>query len=86
MSTADCWKEQLDVGSVEAVARELYAEVLPLYRLLHAYVRHRLRLHYGRQLIRPQGHIPAHLLGRLCGKPNFNSSTILNLENKFQRI
>jgi len=51
-------------ADVEKEALRLYEDFLPLYRLLHAYVRHRLRSRYGR-MIRPQGHIPAHLLGNM---------------------
>nr|CAD7392064.1 unnamed protein product [Timema cristinae] len=42
---------------------EVWATVAPLYRQLHTYVRRRLIQQYGSQRVRPDGPIPAHLLG-----------------------
>lgn len=38
---------------------------MPLYKELHAYVRAKLIEVYGDTHIDPEGHLPAHLLGRL---------------------
>ena len=34
-----------------------------LHKQLHAYVRHKLHLHYGDKVMKPTGPMPAHLLG-----------------------
>ena len=34
-----------------------------LHKQLHAYVRHKLHLHYGDEEMKPTGPMPAHLLG-----------------------
>ncbi|XP_068083930.1 angiotensin-converting enzyme [Anabrus simplex] len=44
---------------------EVWASLAPLYRKLHAYVRKRLLEHYGSQKVRPDGPLPAHLLGNM---------------------
>ncbi|CAG2052908.1 unnamed protein product [Timema podura] len=44
---------------------EVWATVAPLYRQLHTYVRRRLIQQYGSQRVRPDGPIPAHLLGNM---------------------
>jgi len=71
---SQAWKEQIAMKNVEKAALKLYQDFFPLYRLLHGYVRYKLRLFYGRGAIRPKGHIPAHLLGELI------SSTITSFK------
>ena len=61
------WRSRYD-ASAEAFAEDverLWKEVEPLYRLLHAYVRSRLREVYGPELIPEGGLLPAHLLGNM---------------------
>ena len=43
----------------------LWAQVEPLYKSLHAYVRRKLGEQYGAALVPPKGLIPAHLLGNI---------------------
>ena len=43
----------------------LWAQVKPLYDLLHAHVRRRLGARYGADVVPPDGPIPAHLLGNM---------------------
>ncbi len=61
------WRSRYDLEP-EALAKEverLWKEVEPLYRLLHAYVRNRLREVYGADLV-PEGRpLSAHLLGNM---------------------
>ncbi|XP_066477411.1 angiotensin-converting enzyme 2 [Tiliqua scincoides] len=45
-----------------------FEQIKPLYRELHAYVRHNLRRVYGEHRIDPQGCLPAHLLGDMWGR------------------
>ena len=59
----ETWREQLDIPNIEAVLDELLGDIKPLYRLLHGYVRHRLGMFYGEEVVSPFEPIPAHLLG-----------------------
>jgi peptidyl-dipeptidase A len=43
----------------------LWVQVKPLYDQLHAHVRRRLVARYGAEVVPPNGHIPAHLLGNM---------------------
>ena len=52
-----------DDADLEAQVTALWAQVSPLYRQLHAYVRRQLHRHYG-DLVREDGPLPAHLLGK----------------------
>ncbi|NWQ92387.1 ACE2 enzyme, partial [Burhinus bistriatus] len=45
-----------------------FEQIKPLYRQLHAYVRHRLEQVYGPELISSTGCLPAHLLGDMWGR------------------
>jgi peptidyl-dipeptidase A len=61
------WRSKYDMPPDE-LARELdrlWEQVKPLYVSLHAYVRARLVERYGRDLVPPDGPIPAHLLGNM---------------------
>ena len=50
--------------SLEELDR-LWEQVRPFYLSLHAYVRQRLRAHYGPEVVPAGGPIPAHLLGNM---------------------
>jgi len=52
-----------DSKDVEKLMDRLYHQILPLYRQLHAYVRHRLVDFYNHRELNVNGSIPAHLLG-----------------------
>ncbi|KAM3933298.1 angiotensin-converting enzyme 2 [Leptodactylus fuscus] len=45
-----------------------FAEILPLYKELHAYVRSKLQDKYGSEYIDSHGSLPAHLLGDMWGR------------------
>ncbi|HEY1198983.1 MAG TPA: M2 family metallopeptidase [Thermoplasmata archaeon] len=65
--TGAMWRSKYDMEPA-AFSREvdrLWSEVEPLYRALHAYVRRRLREHYGEDRVPAQGPIPMHLLGNM---------------------
>ncbi|KAK3930192.1 Angiotensin-converting enzyme [Frankliniella fusca] len=53
-----------DDPELESEVTQLWAQVSPLYRQLHAYVRRQLHRHYG-DLVREDGPLPAHLLGNM---------------------
>ena len=61
------WRSKYDMPPDE-LAKELdrlWEQVKPLYVSLHAYVRRRLVETYGKDLVPPDGPIPAHLLGNM---------------------
>jgi len=60
----EAWQmSDYDSTDVEATMDRLYQQILPLYRQLHAYVRHRLVDYYRHRNLNASGSIPAHLLG-----------------------
>jgi peptidyl-dipeptidase A len=65
--TGALWRSQYDMPPEEfqAEIERLWTQVEPLYRELHTYVRHQLIRQYGGAARRPDGMIPAHLLGNM---------------------
>jgi peptidyl-dipeptidase A len=66
-NTGALWRSKYDMPA-DAFAKELdrlWDQVRPLYLSLHAYVRSRLREHYGDKIVPANGPIPAHLLGNM---------------------
>lgn len=65
--TGAMWRSKYDMPP-EAFLEELdrlWEQVRPFYLSLHAYVRQRLRAHYGPEVVSADGPIPAHLLGNM---------------------
>ncbi len=65
--TGAMWRAKYDMPP-EAFLGELdrlWEQVRPFYLSLHAYVRQRLRTHYGPEVVPADGPIPAHLLGNM---------------------
>ena len=65
--TGAMWRAKYDM-SPDAFLQELerlWEQVRPFYLSLHAYVRQRLRAHYGPEVVPEDGPIPAHLLGNM---------------------
>jgi len=65
--TGAMWRSKYDMEAdafVTEVTR-LWEQVRPLYRSLHAYVRHRLVERYGADRVPPAGPIPAQFLGNM---------------------
>ncbi|XP_011864437.1 PREDICTED: angiotensin-converting enzyme-like [Vollenhovia emeryi] len=58
------WREEYEIPDLESVFEEMYRQVEPLYRLLHAVVRFRLAKLYP-DVVDTSLPIPAHLLGNL---------------------
>ncbi|XP_025082745.1 angiotensin-converting enzyme-like isoform X2 [Pomacea canaliculata] len=61
------WRKELffDSDNLNDMTSHLWSQLRPLYLHLHAYVRRRLREHYGVKFVGEDGTIPAHLLGNM---------------------
>ncbi|GBP34319.1 Angiotensin-converting enzyme [Eumeta japonica] len=59
---------------------EIHNQLSPLYKQLHTYVRRRLLARYSRSAVRPDGPIPAHLLGNMWAQ---NWKSIMDLVMPF---
>ncbi|MDJ0835360.1 MAG: M2 family metallopeptidase [Acidobacteriota bacterium] len=64
---AEMWCGKYDMPPEEFPKEldRLWEQVKPLYISLHAYVRNKLRDHYGAEVVPADGPIPAHLLGNM---------------------
>jgi peptidyl-dipeptidase A len=65
--TGAMWREKYDIEP-EAFAAEmerLWQQVKPLYDSLYTYTRRKLSEKYGKEVVPPDGPIPAHLLGNM---------------------
>jgi peptidyl-dipeptidase A len=65
--TGELWRAGYDMTPAEFSAEmdRAWIQLEPLYRELHTYVRHKLIAKYGAAAERPDGMIPAHLLGNM---------------------
>jgi peptidyl-dipeptidase A len=65
--TGALWRSQYDMtpDEFQAEIERLWSQVQPLYLELHTYVRRKLIEKYGDAARRPDGMIPAHLLGNM---------------------
>lgn len=72
----DQWRQRYETTELESIVQNLYAQVEPLYKQLHAYVRRQLYNTYGADKINLRGTLPAHLLGDMWGRfwVNLNSA------------
>jgi peptidyl-dipeptidase A len=63
--TGDLWRSGYDMTPAQfsAELERVWTQLEPLYKELHAYVRYKLIQKYGAAAERPDGMIPAHLLG-----------------------
>ncbi|XP_045782320.1 angiotensin-converting enzyme-like isoform X2 [Maniola jurtina] len=66
--------------SFRASVEEIYNQVAPLYKQLFTYVRRKLVQRYGETTVRPDGPIPAHLLGNMWAQ---NWKSIMDLVMPF---
>ncbi|XP_065156187.1 angiotensin-converting enzyme-like [Atheta coriaria] len=63
--TAEYWNFPFESPSLNLDLEDAWEEIKPLYELLHAYVRRRLRDFYGPEKINRQAPLPAHILGNM---------------------
>ena len=63
----DIWRSQYDMppDQFEKEVDRLWEQLRPFYLSLHAYVRAQLVKKYGKDVVPPNGPIPAHLLGNI---------------------
>jgi len=64
----DEWRQNYETKELEPIVLELYRQLEPLYKQLHAYIRRRLYKTYGPEVIDLKGPLPAHLLGDMWGR------------------
>ncbi|XP_072016685.1 angiotensin-converting enzyme 2-like [Amphiura filiformis] len=61
------WRANYETDDIIGDAYALYEEILPIYEQLHAYVRRRLKEHYGDEIYK-RGSLPANVLGDMWGR------------------
>ncbi|MCL4121824.1 UNVERIFIED_CONTAM: hypothetical protein GTU68_063713 [Idotea baltica] len=64
-SAAEMWTHKYESETFEKDLLDLYNQLSPLYKQLHAYVRRKLREVYGESKISKRGPIPAHVTGNM---------------------
>ncbi|KAL3276702.1 hypothetical protein HHI36_012072 [Cryptolaemus montrouzieri] len=64
-NTAEYWNFPFESSTLNEDLEDAWEEIKPLYELLHAYVRRRLRDYYGPDKISRQAPLPAHILGNM---------------------
>ncbi|EFX65684.1 hypothetical protein DAPPUDRAFT_65345 [Daphnia pulex] len=64
----DQWRQKYETKELESIVQQLYKQVEPLYRQLHAYVRRKLYETYGAGVVDITGPLPAHLVGDMWGR------------------
>lgn len=77
--TGELWRENYEVDDFEQQLEEQLQKIQPLYKLLHAYVRRKLRAVYGPERILEDGPIPAHILGEFIFSGLLGSTDLLSL-------
>ena len=59
------WSFPFDSPNFRYEMEDVWKEILPLYEMLHAYVRRKLREFYGPDRINRNAPLPAHILGNM---------------------
>ncbi|XP_049548319.1 angiotensin-converting enzyme-like [Anopheles darlingi] len=67
-SGAEYWLDAYEDDTFEAQVDAAIEQIRPLYEQIHAYVRYKLRKHYGSEIVSEKGPIPVHLLGNMWGQ------------------
>ncbi|XP_037038829.1 angiotensin-converting enzyme isoform X2 [Bradysia coprophila] len=67
-SAADYWTFPFESPDFRRDAENVWLEILPLYELIHAYVRRKLREFYGPDRINKNAPLPDHVLGNMYGQ------------------
>lgn len=61
----ELWREEFESDNITEELNQLWQTIKPFYEQLHAYVRRKLINVYSEKHIKPDGPIPAHLLGNM---------------------
>ena len=64
----DEWRQKYEMEGFQSEVMNMYEQLAPLYRELHAYIRRKLWKLYGDSHIDLKGPIPAHLLSDMWGR------------------
>lgn len=64
----ELWSFPYDSSNFRNEMESVWQEILPLYELLHAYVRRKLREFYGPDKINRNAPLPDHILGNMYGQ------------------
>lgn len=64
-NAAEYWTFPFESNNIRQDVENVWAEILPLYELIHAYVRHKLREFYGPNRINRNAPLPDHVLGNM---------------------
>lgn len=67
-NAADYWTTSYESADFRQDVENAWSEILPLYELIHAYVRRKLREFYGPNLINRNAPLPDHVLGNMYGQ------------------
>ncbi|CAG9809927.1 unnamed protein product [Chironomus riparius] len=67
-NAAEYWSAPFDTPDLRYEMENVWQEILPLYELIHAYVRRKLREYYGPDKINRNAPLPAHILGNMYGQ------------------
>lgn len=67
-SGAESWLDEYDDSTFEDQLEKIFAQIRPFYEQLHAYVRYKLRQHYGDAVVAEKAPLPMHLLGNMWGQ------------------
>lgn len=60
----DMWRYTFEDDHFEETVSRLWSEIKPLYKLLHTYVRIKLKKYFKSELSKKEKTIPAHVLGK----------------------
>jgi len=76
----EIWKSQYDMPAAdyEKEVDRLWNQLQPFYASLHAYVRGQLLKKYGKEVVPPNGPIPAHLLGNIWSQEWNNVANLMD--------
>jgi len=85
--TGAMWRSKydMDADAFAAEMERLWQQVKPLYDSLYTYTRRKLSEKYGKDLVPPDGPIPAHLLGNMWAQQWGNIYPILKPEGSGDR-
>lgn len=84
----EIWKSQYDMPAdqYEKEVDRLWQQLQPFYASLHAYVRAQLVKKYGKDVVPPNGPIPAHLLGNIWSQEWNNIADLMDAPKSSQSV